>query len=159
MTGKLARIFGLVGGGLTLLPNLISMALYTYTLTLPDEGLHFEAKGYASGFMVMTILPCILSATGFISGFFVRRKPLLTGVLMITCGFLMTVVMPISYVSIEEMIYENGIIINADIALCLIRIPPLMLTAAGVLSIVHRESVLCRKENSAEPIIDNNTIN
>ncbi len=73
MTGKLARILGIAGGGLTLLPNLISMASYIYTLTLPDEGLHFEAKGYASGFLVMTILPCILSAVGFTSSFFVRR--------------------------------------------------------------------------------------
>lgn len=135
------------------------MALYTYTLILPDEGLHFEAKGYASGFLVMTILPCILSATGFISGFFVRRKQLLTGVLMITCGFLMTVLMPLSYITIEEIIYENGTIINVDIALYLIRIPPLMLTAAGILSIVHRESVLRSKENSVVSIADKAPIN
>ncbi len=158
MSGKLARVFGIAGGGLTLLPNLISMASYIYTLTLPDEGLHFEAKGYASGFLVLTIVPCLLSAVGFTSSFFVRRKPLLTGVLMITSGMLMTILIPISYFGISAMA-EPTIIMNDTLFLCLIDITPLMLTAAGILSIVYRESVLRSKENSVVPIADNDPIN
>lgn len=112
MSGKLARFFGIVGGGLTLLPNLISIVSYLVTLSLPDEGMHFEIKGYTSGALFITILPCLIAATGFFSSFFVRRKPLLTGVLMLTCGLLMTLLIPISYFGISAMFEPNIIIYN-----------------------------------------------
>ena len=147
MSGKLARIFGIVGGGLTLLPNLISIALYVYVLLLP---MHSEAQGYSLGFLIITILPCLVSAAGFISSFLVRKKPFLTGILMMTCGLLMVVLTPISYIAIEEMMYDNGIIVNTNIALWLIRIPPLMLTVAGIFSIVYRDSVLRSKNNAVQ---------
>ncbi len=77
---------------------------------------------------------------------------------MITSGMLMTILIPISYFGISAMA-EPTIIVNDTLFLCLIRIPPLMLMAAGILSIIHRESVLRRQENSVEQSIDSNTIN
>ncbi len=154
MSGKLARVFGIVGGGLTLLPNLISIALYVYVLLLP---IHSESQGYSYGLLIFTILPCLLSVTGFISSFLIRRKPFLTGVLMITCGLLMVFLTPISYAGIEEMMYENGIFIDTNIALGLIRIPPIMLTAAGIFSIVSRDTVSHRKNNIVQNL--NSSVN
>jgi len=56
MLAKLARILGIVGGALILLPYLLIVADCIDTLTLPDSAIHFESKGYAPFILVIGII-------------------------------------------------------------------------------------------------------
>lgn len=119
MIKKLSRILGIAGGALALLPILYFMGQCVYTLLLPDVGLHFESKGYAYGFLILNIIPCVVAIVGLVGGLIVRKKPVLGSVLMIVSGALLPCVAPLSWMLIPG---------------------PVLLVAAGILALIAKES-------------------
>lgn len=119
MIKKLSRILGIVGGALALLPYLYFMGQCVYTLLLPDAGLHFESKGYASGFLILSIFPSVVAAVGLVGGLIVRKKPVLGAVLMIASGALLPCVAPLNWMLIPG---------------------PVLMVVSGILALIAKES-------------------
>lgn len=136
MLRKLARILGIVGGALILLPCLVFIAQSIYTLSLPDTTpLSWESKGYTYGFMMMSIIPAVIAAVGFAGSFFVRKKHVLAGVLMIVCG-VMLLIPPAFYIS--GLVYAMLTDATTASITWLSAIPALLLIFAGILSLLYR---------------------
>ncbi len=86
MKRKLARILGISGGALSVLPWLVFIGGCIWTLSLPDNEVHFESKGYASGFLIIFLILLLVSAAGLTGGLLVHKKRKLGVVLMIVSG-------------------------------------------------------------------------
>lgn len=142
MSGKRARILGIIGGGLTLIINLISIASYIYTLMLPYGQAYPESKGLAEVLLPFNCISCLFAAVGFIGSLFVYKKPLLAAVLMIISGPVMIFLMLISVIGIGLWMADIMIFI-----LLPIEIPPVLITVAAGLAFIYRDSVIRNKEN------------
>lgn len=121
MKRTLIRILGIAGGALTLLPYLWIIAQALYTLALPDNAVHFESKGYASGFLIIFALPTVIAVAGFVGSLLFRIR-ILSAILMLASGVLMFVF------GAPTLILNN---------IWLARIAPAMLITAGILNFVY----------------------
>lgn len=100
-----------------------------YSLQLPDTtSLSGESKGYAGGFLILSLLPALLSAIGLAGSLLVLKKRLAAGILMIVSGTLI-VLFPGSSIAFPFMF-------GGQVPVQLSFIPPLMVLAAGVLSLI-----------------------
>ena len=118
MVRKLSPVFGIIGGALTMLPGLGLAAQSIWTLLQPDGAVHFEAKGYASFFVIVGAMYTLISGIGLTGGLIVRKKPALAGVLMLISGMLMLMLA-------MQWYYQ---------------IAPLLLVAAGILALFREKS-------------------
>ncbi len=120
MTKKISRILGIIGGALTLLPWLWMTVQCAWALLHPYSAANFESKGYTSGFLVFSVLYSVISLAGLIGSLLVCKKRILAGVLMIVSGALM---------------FAFGLPMLLLGTRWLIKLPPVLLVAAGVLSL------------------------
>lgn len=142
MVGKLARIFGITGGALTLLPCLVYIVQCAYTLSLPDTTpLSWETKGYTFGFMTISFVPAFLAAVGFIGSFFVHKKHILAGVMMVASGALILVISP----------FTSVMIFDSPVLRWLYTIFSLLLIAAGILALIPRPVIAPPKHQEISP--------
>jgi len=149
VTGKLARILGLVGGTLTLLPYIFTIFLCISTLARPDNQVHFESQGYAYGFLMLSSVPALFAAAGFIGSFFVRKKHTLSGVMMTTSGmFLLLTRMPIASLGLGILTTDTAEYIET--VGYILHIPPLLLIATGVLSLVYQPASISHHEPGSD---------
>lgn len=149
MVGKLARIFGITGGALTLLPCLLFIADCIYSLALPSSVKNFESDGYAFGFLILLGIPfTILATVGFAGGFLVRKRHILAGVMMIASGLLMLVFGGI----IEyNFVFRELLNMASPPTIWLSRIPQLLLIAAGILSLIYHPGIALPKPQEDTP--------
>jgi len=90
MLRKLARIFGIVGGALSLLPWLVVVAECAYAFALPATDFYSrEGQGYAYGFLIISLVPTLIAAVGLTGSFLVRKKHILAGIMLIASGALL----------------------------------------------------------------------
>jgi len=115
MKKKLLRIISIVVGLLSTLPWLVLIAGSLYTLSLPDSEAYFEAKSYASSFLMDFAFPTAVSVLGFAGSLLAHRYHRLGGVLMMTCGAVL-------------LIFGDWYL----------RIAPVLLIIAGVFYIISR---------------------
>lgn len=148
MLSKLARIFGIVGGALTLLPYLLFLAKYvSLNLTF-----HFESDKFASGFLVVCLVPMLITLAGLIGIFLVRKKHTLAGVLMLASGILTIGFPSILY---TMLLGTRAIpLMNNPVLVWLQKLPQLLLIAAGVLALLYRP-IAALTETQQTPPSDN----
>ncbi len=135
MLRRLSRIFGIIGSAFTLLPYAMVIAYCASVLAAPvGEHSMGEGKGYAFVYLMIISVPALLSTAGFIISFFVRKKPLAAGIVMILSGGI-NLAMPLIINKIIPMIIhsiETQIVFMAWVSFAL------LLICAGVLGIISR---------------------
>lgn len=95
MIKTLSRIFGMAGSILTMLPYAVIIWYCTRLLASPTpENCVEDGKGLAFVYLLMYIVPALLSCAGFIASFFIRKKPLAAGIIMAVSAWLNFIPMP-----------------------------------------------------------------
>lgn len=125
-----------------LVPYIWFIANCLYNLSLPDTtGLSGESKGYAEGYLLITVIPALLSAVGLIGSLLVSRISKAPGILMIIAGAII-ILFPASSLALS-------LLLKVHVDTLITYIPPLMVLAAGILALVSRTKTATTSQKSS----------